>query len=67
MMYVCMYLCMYIYFIHDLRLHFVCPELLVAVCETSYGIQGQFIESHTIFTVYYYLLLSAVQRLNLFS
>jgi hypothetical protein len=26
--------------LHDHSLHFVCPDLLVAVCETSYGIRG---------------------------
>jgi hypothetical protein len=28
------------YCIHDHPLYFVCPDLVVAVCETSYGIRG---------------------------
>jgi hypothetical protein len=59
---------MRVHIIHDHPLDFVYPDLLVAVCETSYGIRGYFIY-HTVLTIclLIYLFLSEVQRPNLFS
>ena len=52
--------------VHDHPLYLVCPDLLVAVGETSYGIRLGFIGSDEFLTTFL-LFVSEMQSLNFFS